>query len=189
MRIVNLHYEDTVETDVYRALGTRINLFETVVGPLQPILAQLPRTIGRAVLSRSQGEAGQRKNIADSITQQVDQSESEGFDIDAVLDDEFVMPDRPPPAMTLHDLNRVMTREDLMPPATQVQAVGPRDYALSRPGMTKLIRVTTDPEHYEEHADSVELWSPGSPMFEAPEVLESTTEVAPATTLGNLLDQ
>ena len=45
IRIVNLHYEDTVETDVYRALQERIDLFETVVGRLQPILAELPRTI------------------------------------------------------------------------------------------------------------------------------------------------
>ena len=42
VRICNLHYEDTVETDVYRALGSRINLFQRVVGPLQPILARLP---------------------------------------------------------------------------------------------------------------------------------------------------
>ena len=33
IRIVNLHYEGTVETDIYRALRTRINLFEAVVGP------------------------------------------------------------------------------------------------------------------------------------------------------------
>ena len=46
IRIVNLHYyAGTVETDVYRALRTRINLFESVVGPLQPILARLPQTI------------------------------------------------------------------------------------------------------------------------------------------------
>ncbi len=32
IRIVNLHYAGTVETDVYRALRTRINLFESVVG-------------------------------------------------------------------------------------------------------------------------------------------------------------
>ena len=40
VRIVNLHYQDTVETDVYRALRGRIRLFESVVGPLQPIPAQ-----------------------------------------------------------------------------------------------------------------------------------------------------
>ena len=36
IRVVNLHYEGTVETDVYRALRERIALFETVVGHLQP---------------------------------------------------------------------------------------------------------------------------------------------------------
>ena len=41
-RIVNLHYEGTVETDVCRAHRERIGLFQTVVGRLQPILAQLP---------------------------------------------------------------------------------------------------------------------------------------------------
>ena len=39
IRIVNLHYEGTVETDMYRALRCRLGLFETVVGGLQPILA------------------------------------------------------------------------------------------------------------------------------------------------------
>ena len=41
IRIVNLQYEGTVETDVYRALRSRIGLFESVVGRLQPILASL----------------------------------------------------------------------------------------------------------------------------------------------------
>ena len=40
IRVVNLHYEGTVETDVYRALRSRIGLFEAVVGRLQPILAR-----------------------------------------------------------------------------------------------------------------------------------------------------
>ena len=52
IRIVNLHYEGTVETDVYRALRERIHLFETVVGRLQPILAQLPSTITSAALAK-----------------------------------------------------------------------------------------------------------------------------------------
>ena len=60
IRIVNLHYEGTVETDVYRALRTRINLFEAVVGPLQPILARLPRTIAGAVLTGRSPPGGGR---------------------------------------------------------------------------------------------------------------------------------
>ena len=64
IRIVNLHYAGTVETDVYSALRTRINLFESVVGPLQPILARLPSTIAGAVLGggghRDPAPAGRR---------------------------------------------------------------------------------------------------------------------------------
>ena len=62
MRIVNLHYEDTVESDVCRAIGSRIDGFETVVGPLQLILSQLPSTIRTTVLEggREEGPAGSR---------------------------------------------------------------------------------------------------------------------------------
>ena len=45
LRIVNVHNEGRVETDVNGALRERMRLFETVVGRLQPILALLPGTI------------------------------------------------------------------------------------------------------------------------------------------------
>ena len=60
IRIVNLHYEGTVETDVYRVLRDRIGLFQSVVGPLQPILSRMPRTIRDAVLVRGGPAAGRR---------------------------------------------------------------------------------------------------------------------------------
>ena len=41
--------------------GPRINLFEAVVGPLQPILAQLPRTIAGAVLTGRRRRAEGRR--------------------------------------------------------------------------------------------------------------------------------
>ena len=75
IRIVNLHYEGTVETDVYRALRTRINLFEAVVGPLQPILAQLPRTIAGAVLS---GRGRRGESAGRSVTERVPESDADG---------------------------------------------------------------------------------------------------------------
>ena len=67
IRIVNLHYEGTVETDVYRALRNRIGLFESVVGRLQPILAQVPRAISDAVLSVSGRESAGDRGAGDSI--------------------------------------------------------------------------------------------------------------------------
>ncbi len=43
--IRNYFYADTVEARVYQALSKRINWFEAVVGPLQPILTQVERAI------------------------------------------------------------------------------------------------------------------------------------------------
>ncbi|MCH9053720.1 MAG: DEAD/DEAH box helicase, partial [Proteobacteria bacterium] len=51
IRIVNLHYNNTVETDVYIALRQRINLFTTFVGKLQPIFAKLPSRIAGAIMA------------------------------------------------------------------------------------------------------------------------------------------
>ncbi len=188
VRIVNLHYEDTVETDVYRALGNRINLFQTVVGPLQPILAQLPRTIANAVLSDEGGKGVERSRLVESIERQIEERKSSGFDIDSALDDELTMPARPAPLITMHDLDRVIASPTLMAPGAQVRSLGVREYGLRLPGMAEELRVTTDPEYYEEHAQSVELWSPGNPLFKELEVTAERTDLAGVTRLKDILE-
>ena len=185
IRIFNLHYEDTVETDVYRALRKRINLFETVVGRLRPILAQLPRTISAAVLSG--GGAG--REAAAAVARQADEAEATaGFDIDAALDEDFAVPDRPPPPLDMDALERVIAAPKLMPPGVDARPMSPREYGLLAPGMEQRLRVTTDPAYYEQNAESVELWSPGNPLFQAPEFLRPADEWPPDKTLGEVLD-
>ena len=49
--------------------------------------------------------------------------------------------------------------------------------------MREPLRVTTDAAYYEEHAESVELWSPGNPLFSPPELPGSGDEPAPGATL------
>ena len=92
IRIVNLHYEGTVETDVYRALRNRIGLFESVVGRLQPILAQVPRAISEAVLSGGGRADAERAGVVDAIERQTREAEARGFDIDAVTESDLAMP-------------------------------------------------------------------------------------------------
>ena len=204
IRIVNLHYEGTVETDIYRALRTRINLFEAVVGPLQPILAQLPRTIAGAVLAggRRRGEvagrstaeqvldAGGRNDMVEAIERQVREARAIGFDIDATVDTDVTMPARVPSPVTMEDLDRVIAWPDLMPPGTDIQALGQREYGLLAPGMPERLRVTTDPAYYEKHSESVELWSPGNPLFAPPEFVAEANDEAfpPGTALKELLE-
>lgn len=47
----NFYYDGTVEATVYRKLRDRISAFTSVVGNLQPILAQVPTYIEQAVMS------------------------------------------------------------------------------------------------------------------------------------------
>jgi hypothetical protein len=58
VNIHNFYYDGTVEAKVYRRLRDRIDAFQTVVGNLQPILAQVPNFIEQAVMSADPEEEG-----------------------------------------------------------------------------------------------------------------------------------
>ena len=189
IRIVNLHYEGTIETDVYRALRSRIGLFEAVVGRLQPILARLPRAIADAVVSGAGREGPERAGAAEAIERQARQAEAGGFDLDAALDADVTLPERPASPVTMQDLDRVIGSPGLMPPGTDVQPLAPREYGLLAPGMRERLRVTTDPAWYEEHAESVELWSPGNPLFRAPDLAAAPESLPRYETLKDLLER
>ena len=75
-----------------------------------------------------------------------------------------------------------------MPPGTDVQPMGHREYGLLAPGMTERLRVTTDPEYFEEHAESMELWSPGNALFNPPAFTARTDEPSAGKTLQDILD-
>ena len=83
VRIVNLHYRDTVESDVYMALRKRINLFEQVVGRLQPILARLPGLITETVLLGQASDPESRENLTAKIESEAKEAATSGFDLDA----------------------------------------------------------------------------------------------------------
>ena len=107
---------------------------------------------------------------------------------DAVTDSDLAMPERPPSTVTMEDLDRVVASSGLMAPGIEVQRMGRREYGLLAPGMIESLRVTTDPEYYEEHAESLELWSPGNPLFVAPEFIATVEETVSDKTLKDILD-
>ena len=190
IRVVNLHYEGTVETDVYRALRNRIGLFESVVGRLQPILAELPQAITKAVLPESALSAQHSADLVADIERRASEAQAgDGFDIDAALTDDLTFPERPPAPVTMDDLDRVIASPDLMPQGTDIRPMGRREYSLLAPGMAEPVRATTDPAYYEEHPESVELWSPANPLFQPPEYVPSGAQLAPSRTLKDILEQ
>lgn len=170
IRIVNLLYEDTtVETDVYHALRQRIGLFTSFVGKLQPILARLPRAISEVSLGPAQEKERARAALLDDLSRQADRLDAEGFDLDEVSADELVVPERPEPPYGLSELGRIHTGDRLLPPGQEARKLGAKDIEWLGPGMPHPLRVTTDPEFFDAHPESTELWSPGSPIFPSPE--------------------
>jgi Helicase conserved C-terminal domain len=63
VKILNLYMEGTIEEDTYDTLKRRIGLFEEVVGPLQPILAEMPRIFRR--LARGEIELAEARRQLD----------------------------------------------------------------------------------------------------------------------------
>ena len=50
VKVLNLYMQGTIEEDTYFTLKERIGVFEEVVGPLQPILAEMPRIFRKLAL-------------------------------------------------------------------------------------------------------------------------------------------
>jgi superfamily II DNA/RNA helicase len=63
VKILNLYVEGTIEEDTYDTLKRRIGLFAEVVGPLQPILAEMPRIFRR--LARGEIELAEARRQLD----------------------------------------------------------------------------------------------------------------------------
>lgn len=185
IRIENLHYADTVETDVYQALRTRIKLFQNVVGRLQPILARLPTLISGRVLGGRTRDAVERQATVNEIELEAAQAREGGFDIDAVTDADLAEPVLPSSPLTMDDLEQVIAKPTLLPPGIEAVPMGTREYAFRQPGLARQIRVSTDPAYYEQNADTVELWSPGNPTF--PKLDESPQDFPGTQSLHRLL--
>ncbi len=164
IRIFNLHYRDTVEADIYRALAKRIGLFHGVVGQLQPILAQVAGTIAQAVLEGHASTEEGRAALAKKVDREAKKS-APRIDIDKAADTKLLVRDRPGSCVTMDDLDQLIRRADLLPDGFNVQPLGPREYSLTVHGRQRAIRITTDADYFERHADSVELWSPGGNGF------------------------
>ena len=143
IRVLSFAYKDTVEQDVFFTVGNRINLFQGIVGRLQPILSRLPRRFEElALLDRDQRETARQRFLAD-LEQQVRDADESGFDIDATVEGSLDLPSLPEPALTLRDLDRAIQIARARPPEVDFRPLDPGSYGIGLPG-GEPTRVTTD---------------------------------------------
>ena len=176
IKIINLHYYDTVETDVYLALKERIGLFSQYVGKLQPILAALPKNIAAVALSTRSQKEEQRATIVSELDNSILQVKADSFDLDAITDADLEEPPRPDPLYDLKILDQLLQNPSLLPSGIDVEVMQEGEYKFSMPGMRETLRVTTKVDYFDQHPGSTELWSPGSPLFPIVEGIEDGSQ-------------
>ncbi len=82
VQVINYFYEDTVEARIHRRLGERIEGFQWVVGPLQPILAQLPGLIRDAAFADPADRDARVNEIVEQLGQQYERIQQEALKLD-----------------------------------------------------------------------------------------------------------
>ncbi|MEZ6190073.1 MAG: helicase-related protein [Phycisphaerales bacterium] len=79
VRVINLAYAGTVEADVYFALSDRIDLFQGLVGKLQPILARLPKTFEQTALGKREDRERAQAQVVHDLGTQITTADAEGL--------------------------------------------------------------------------------------------------------------
>jgi ERCC4-related helicase len=163
--IHNFYYDGTVEAKVYRKLRDRINAFTSVVGSLQPILAQVPHFIERATMSVDPEEAdvvlSDFEAILDTPPLRPALDEMVVMDVEADLA-EIQQPTAPSP-VSHTDIERCLTQSQLLKAAgVQFEATESNTWQLTLKDTQ--YEVTFDPALYDQRP-SLRLMTWGDPVF------------------------
>ncbi len=179
----NYFYDDTVEALVYQRLGDRIEWFVNVVGELQPILAEVGRTIERIALTPSEEREQQLAAEIARIRQDLTERRFAALDLDEYLDD------RPPAQraspLGLTDLERVLTGSPTLGERFRPHPSIADAYLLTSGG--REVAVTFSRLVFDEHPDTVRFLVPGDRLYEAllaevrgPAIADGATVARPA---------
>ncbi len=161
--IRNYFYEDTVEARVYQALARRINWFQDVVGPLQPILARVGRTIQTLAMVP---EAERRRALEEELGRiQADLDDLQaGFDLDEWAGHAEGSAEQHAP-ITLPELAAALTTAPTLRAHFRPHETIEDAFWLRQDG--REIAVTFDPATFDTHPNTLQLLTFGNPLLES----------------------
>ncbi|HEY9863006.1 MAG TPA: helicase-related protein [Candidatus Obscuribacterales bacterium] len=175
VRIHNFYYDGTVEAKVYRKLRDRIDAFQTVVGNLQPILAQVPTFIEKAAMSADPEEEGvllaDFEQVLETPPLRPSLDEMVAMDVEAdLLEIRQPLPSTP---LTAESLEELLTRSQILNRlGFYFEKREPKIWQLTFKNQT--YSVTFYPEIFDEHP-SLQFMNFGNPLFN--QILESGLEL------------
>jgi hypothetical protein len=163
IQIRNLSYRDTIETDIYVAVGQRISLSQGIVGKMQPILSRLPRQIEQAALARPDDRERIRQELIRDLETQVTEAEQAGFDIDEVAAQDISPPSLPPTPIRPEHMEMLLAMPECLPPGWVVRPLDTGSFGLLATGRAE-IRITPRPTLFDDHPESMAWFAPGAPL-------------------------
>ena len=173
----NFYYDGTVEAKVYKKLRARINAFTTVVGNLQPILAQVPTFIERAVMSADPEEEDVLLSEFDQVLSapHLRPALDEMVAMDVVADLEEILQPIPCSPLSLKEIEHLLTTSALLKSGGAVfENASNHTWQLNYKGLT--YAVTFYPEVFDQ-TPSLRLMNFGEPLFE--ELIQAVLTISP----------
>ena len=160
--IHNYFYEDTVEATIYQRLSDRIGWFESVVGELQPILAQVARTIRSVAMLRKEKRGRRLEEEIALLRKELDARQIELLKLDEYLDSEIEQTETLPP-ITLQELEKFIVGSQTLGHYFKPHPEIVGAHRLSLDG--KDYAVTFQKELFDKHPNTLRLLSFGEELL------------------------
>lgn len=160
----NYFYEDTVEARVYQALSKRINMFEWVVGELQPILSGVERTIQELALLRKEQRKTKIEEAIQRLNQEYDDQVAKGLKLDDYLPEELRKDTEEEPPLNLNDLEKVITQSYALKSYWENNSEFPNSWILKLDD--EKIPFTFDRDMFDRYPETLRLLTYGEPILE-----------------------
>jgi len=162
--IRNYFYEDTVEANVYRALEGRIQWFEAVVGPLQPILARVAHVIKAAAMESGTAREAVLARELEAIRRDIEQQRVTALDLDEYVSAAMEQRSAEAPPVTQSEIERTFLESPALEgrflPHPEIAGA----YHLWVDGMT--VSVTFDAEVFDAHPATLRLLGYSDELFQ-----------------------
>jgi len=174
----NYFYEDTVEAQVYQALSRRIDWFQDVVGPLQPILAG----VGRTIQTLAMVPGAERQHAMQAELERI-QAQLDGQQAGLNLDEWARQAEAGTPAgtpVTLPELAAALTAVPTLKNCFRPHETIENAFWLQHDGQE--VAVTFDPAAFDTYPNTLQLLTFGNPL------LDSLLDQVPAVDEGQETD-
>ncbi len=162
VKIWSYFLEGTIEGEVYRRLRDRIDWFEGVVGPLQPILQRVEQTIRDLALQSPGIRSVNLEKALAKINAEIEQAEREGLDLEEYQSRSTEPAESTPPA-TPTELEKFFTKSQTFGQRFRPHPDLPGAYRVEMQQSEQT--VTFRPKLADQHPDTLRFLTFGDPVF------------------------